>query len=1611
MNALTTEHGRAFRLSKLRVRASLYLALAILFMVSPVNARVGYEQLVWQDLEEWDHARGQVTSTTVDHADWHAVSLAPGAAVSYQIPAKAFVRLYSEKASLPDQVSVAVGDGHGLFRETRAMQLADHNYLLAPEQDVSQLLIENKASDSISLSILISEFSPEQGYPHKTRLLAPEDATTLVVDTSHLNSEQDFWLLMPDQALNYTVNGPAFIELESMLVLTDNDETLPSYHLNATLDGQPAIHWQHQAAVAPFYRRIEGQAEVLSQLALSGEYAVSSEPSKFRTSYMESAYLQIPKGQHNLRLRSLRPVLARVFAKDNWGLASNADFLYPQQTENEHASQAYQTRLQAVLESIQHTAPSIDLQVLSAWLASAHPIDALSERIITRQVFYRTLPASALDSQLNLLGVRPFLPAFTHEQEQEYGADWVSVEAQQPDDGLSEDQDGEPTGKVPEAYVQSIIGKILQFNVPKHEGRSQLRMRTTADVNTPAEFVLRYQDGTEQRITFRPAFRDSRFWHRNHQKRTEAWTPNFSTEAGTQVISQVYLDLPPHVSGLSLQQLSGAPMTLQLGYSTVAPRTESDTERTSLLAMPVPVGSALGLAKAGSEDGQKDAPFAFLMQPALAELRQRLHVRARQFQESLPVFPALETSSKVPNQWREQVDALTQRGEWATALELLAPLTRHQDRQIRKEASKRRLELLLRAGEPMLYEHSLLELFARTHNQAETAELSNYAENALLTWYKHQQRWLELEKFSARRFMDTGNLSYLQAFQEALIGGRQLELSDQLAALLGHHGSTKQPAWQRFQPQNMRAASSLLIHSQEMDAYSQRYTANADAALSFQVEGPVRLEFRVRPVLKADASQAEDNWLQVRTDQEGWWLPMHRSSRSENLVIVGTDQGLAAETVHQISLGAGQHHLAIRPAHGQVAISLSHYVGEASETLATELQVYSNEQHEGPVALALPTRYLEKTIELEAGSHFWEWAEEAPQQAVLRLLWQLEQQAKPDLSLIAAGNRIIQQQATGPVYKDLQRRLNRSTIWHLEDQIIDSAGIRYIEFASPPLISAAARIRQSLLPPLDEGSLWLSEQRDVTLQVTAQKTVSLRIGLRHMLSPLHQRDPAEVVIWLNDAPVSRLELQPDNHEQFYSLSLPAGEHQLRVELQDPLGHEQVVLRAEQLSADGKRWQALTWPTRRSYFVSQPAQAVKLYARAHQWLRIDEYSQGETVSRYHYQNDNGLLTLAPGKGEQERLLRIYSLSMAPPENAPSETSAPARVAEQAGQLWPKRASDILWQHEDILEPGEQNEGTWGAYVSLTDRSFSEDEDFARTRQSVQLGHHYRRHDPLDRRYWLSDTFLRSLASDGQTVGTEQQLVYVDAFNVWQLAFTARAQYFMAAPTGTDDVLNLYLDAEYQHNWRINRDQALDLSAQLFARYWPERSPDGAQRIDPAVWSDYKRDHSMGLRVAGNWRYRFWQDAQIRLGGRLITNEALYSVDQFAVQAVYQQYWKGLTAQLIGRHSWRFDDQDRQGASQQDSLAANVRWRAWQANGNEWYIGLGVTQDLTDNDTTLGLTLGFNHSDGRGMTDYLPSELAFRDLYRQQSAVQQEFDRLRPLTQSKGPQAMSVGEGHE
>ncbi len=738
---------------------------------------------------------GHVQDPERNETRMHRVRLSPGESVTVWTPASEGLRIYRPDGRLtPDDLEVAVSNGSGLYISAPVQPAAAGDSLLLPpdwpEERLVRVARSAQARETLEVALFVSrrealgelaphrdvarpesESEPATGAdPATVKSPPPSSQDTLPATGAQVRlrpddqaTAQPFWSLQARPALSVRVRGPVRLALEHRLRYPLAEiQVRQAYRVYAWLNGRP---WRALDFVAgPEARRavwVDDCAETLGRL--------------------ETGYLDLPDGDHELSLAATLPLYARLL------IQRDPDYLFPGLNAPKlTAAQARAARPMAHgsiwdLSSTELGQPLNRLSLadeervaLRLGRDNRYRDGGLTAALALRQaaLAHREEPRLTPQAQ-DLLGLftfyRQLLPVIKPTAASPRFA-WLrnrrllGLEERPRELRVAERfADGLLDTLAAAHFLELAPGAELEYHPPERPTPSLLRIAVDALPAASTEFLLRYDDQPPLRLRaqppelapdlFLPGTGEAALMMLGERHGVPAASPLTAPFAAQRppgpLVSAglVEIPLPANVRRIRLSSAS-RPLWVALQYRASRPYQLSDSEygemarqlgpqavyqlfqtelrRAGTLAERLEASATPAATFAPARDAQRELANHWL--PLTRLLRQQ----TRHLTAALGPAPSLPSAREEASGRSAEAQRLEQTGQWLPALERWSPLTRSSVTAIRTEAVLGETRALRQLNEEFLAEQMLRGAFfhdpdPRVREQAFERLMQDYA--------------------------------------------------------------------------------------------------------------------------------------------------------------------------------------------------------------------------------------------------------------------------------------------------------------------------------------------------------------------------------------------------------------------------------------------------------------------------------------------------------------------------------------------------------------------------------------------------------------------------------------------------------------------------------------------------------------------------------------------------------------------------------------------------------------------------------------------------------------------------------------------------------------------
>ncbi len=822
------------------------------------------------------------------------------------------------------------------------------------------------------------------------------------------------------------------------------------------------------------------------------------------------------------------------------------------------------------------------------------------------------------------------------------------------------------------------------------------------------------------------------------------------------------------------------------------------------------------------------------------------------------------------------------------------------------------------------------------------------------------------------------------------------------------------------------AAGGTLAYNPARDLFQSFHRASPGKPIKVRVVGPARLKVEARPLHPAGVERPADGWLLLR---EGSWLypvAINGNSPSRSLVLAGVDPRLAGTRVtEEVPIGSGLHVIEVeapgmdvlakfeieRPA--LLPFSLSPRAPPDGKLAAEE----AGEEDSPRAGGGLPDVCRSPVASDDVGLR----------RRMTLLVYEAEQDPCLRREAQVAAEEIYRAHPAAPGLQPLYLRLMESTEWKRVASVRSSAGLRAVEVTGWQPASPELRVRKALLPPLEPHERLITGGSAVVLSLSNERPALLHLELATEVLEYLPMSPLTVVCRLDAEEELKLLLSPGAPSSYswleapgsrprvpLRLSIPPGEHTVRLWIEQPVVNHFVRMSVREVAGGGEAWdfeegEEVSSARSRVYHVATSEKPLRLGLEGPASLQVDELLGGRTVTRRSSLPEGWHeVVLRPEPGRDAALFRVFqraegggSRAAVPPLPPEGDEAVPERPPSGAGPVEPGRL--LL---EDAYALGGQEDGTISFEAILTRRRLL-DEDGRRREKAEQFlevaGVHRHFSERLGA-YFDSVILARAHEKSGPAIGAEEDVHLRPDWLPFTLRITAAAHAQwpdgpMLLPEGPVEWAGL-LRGGMSRRWPIGLKAYHAPSLSVFGRYLSldDTGRFDSEDLDQDVFTEYKDDHRSGLVASETIGYMPWLDTEWWGRAALTTNRDLNpgDPDHLSAWAGWKQLVNGFELAASYQYTKFFNDSDRGGASDRHSFALKASRDFWCTLRDRFEVGIELRHDFPDDLTSGFIFLAWHFSAGRRYRDFWPGEVDFLDLRNAlaprsyQNAIREERD---------------------
>ncbi|MCA9135400.1 MAG: hypothetical protein KDB00_01540 [Planctomycetales bacterium] len=636
--------------------------------------------------------------------------------------------------------------------------------------------------------------------------------------------------------------------------------------------------------------------------------------------------------------------------------------------------------------------------------------------------------------------------------------------------------------------------------------------------------------------------------------------------------------------------------------------------------------------------------------------------------------------------------------------------------------------------------------------------------------------------------------------------------------------------------------------------------------------------------------------------------------------------------------------------------------------------------------------------------------------------------------------------------QSLQDRLRVGSSWELYQQFDQRAGMHSIEVDDWTPESPQVRIRKQLMPRSSSRYALAGESR-LNLEINDSKPTVFEFQFNQPTVGFVPVPSATSIVETRSRSLS-VACSTPNEWVSTRLDMPAGRHSIGISLADPLPNQYVLVDVYEIDESGRRMSIQHGNVRRvvdqrNYHVATADRPLVVGVSGPSVIRVDQYQDGVTRSEHHWTRGDRELTFAPPAGAEPALYRVFQLVYpsgpammqgakltdgvvtAKPDDDiesaadwadalvqavyhkidfPESISTVDTLALRSGDLVP-----LSVRFDEWADPQNRWPGTTGFGVRYRSRYAEQEfplsatsDDFIEFKVSRLQHHRWSDH------YTDTDLLARTRENGSPTIGLDHRGSksfsvgvcdpWADAEGRGPLRLDYRGyvlgQFNLNRQVGSNasrDAWTTGFQASVSRNHYLSPEWSGRWALSTFGRSVRDND-DGyvAGAFDQDVFTRYKSDHPFGLSLTHRLLYQNNLDSRWWLSPALVSNSDQWTPDNAGLHVGTDQLFGPLQIRLSYRMTEYFADNDRSTSRLQNVVYADLQWTQEHGPGRserrdgwgQW--GFSLRSDLTNNNTTIGLSYVFYTNDGRGYRDFRPGSILFRPLRDERAARRYLFE---------------------
>lgn len=608
---------------------------------------------------------------------------------------------------------------------------------------------------------------------------------------------------------------------------------------------------------------------------------------------------------------------------------------------------------------------------------------------------------------------------------------------------------------------------------------------------------------------------------------------------------------------------------------------------------------------------------------------------------------------------------------------------------------------------------------------------------------------------------------------------------------------------------------------------------------------------------------------------------------------------------------------------------------------------------------------------------------EQARHTLIRFLDLVENQPAKIEEFWVEAEALAQHYPDDKLVQSIWQRLALYSDWQPVNSVIRSGGIDIISLNGWHPETPGLRARKALLPPVRDNEQVIVGDQRLVLVILNQRPAEVTVQVRLEDIPFLPQAPAVLVYGLDNEPPRKVVLNDNDDWRKIGFTVPAGEHALRFYQEQALGNQFIKLKFDDRNGE------IGVAQERPYFISTNETPLEFYSRGPSRLRIDELDEGKISYRYQTVPEGWhTIRLLPPEGRSRVLFRVSQRVANLNPGKPAIRIVQRELASVPDAALSEKSVDnngkVLLT--DAFRLGEQQDGTMSAGLDFVRRNNKQESGATLPEeQFMQTRINYRYFDEPDDLYLNTYGYARYREFGGPVFGIAES-VY---FNPEWLPFNVIGSAKVNAQAQSKDLqalaqANLTLTQAYVILPKIRLLPSLTMFARTLSMDAQSAQKLQPIEIDQDVYTPYKSQHQAGFSPALTLQAKPWLDTVVSTRVGLGTNEdfSLGHPDHYNTEAHWQQMLGSVALDASYRIAFYQPDNDRVHAQTRSYAGLEANWQHWLQNQNRLEVSAQYSYDIERKTNLAMLSFTWHLGEGRGLRDFDPTEIDFRDIRQRQ-----------------------------